>query len=124
MRIHVSRSLRLWLPLLLAACAASRVGAAEPLDVYTVNYPLAYFAERIGGDRVRVSFPAPAEVDPAFWRPNADTIRRYQQADLVLLNGAGYARWVAHVSLPRRRSVDTSRAFRERWIETGVMTNE
>ena len=37
---------------------ASQVAAAERLSVYTVNYPLAYFAERIGGNHVEVVFPA------------------------------------------------------------------
>ena len=48
--------------------------------VYTVNYPLAYFAERIGGDHVAVGFPAPADVDPAFWQPDDTTISAYQTA--------------------------------------------
>ena len=73
------------------------------LCVYVVNYPLAYFAERIGGDVVRVHFPAPAEGDPAFWSPDADTIAAYQNADLLLLNGADYAKWVDRATLPSRR---------------------
>ena len=35
------------------------------LVVAAVNYPLAYMAERIGGDEVEVRFPAPPDVDPA-----------------------------------------------------------
>jgi len=27
--------------------------------IYSVNYPLAYFAQRVGGEDVRVVFPAP-----------------------------------------------------------------
>ena len=98
--------------------ATSRAGAApaEPLDVYTVNYPLQYFAERIGGQHVKVTFPAPADVDPAYWIPDIETITAYQQADLILLNGAGYARWVKKVSLPRSKMVDTARRFSEQFI--------
>ncbi|MEA3274272.1 MAG: metal ABC transporter substrate-binding protein, partial [Pseudomonadota bacterium] len=48
----------------------------------------------------------------------ADTVRAYQEADLILLNGAGYAKWTAKVSLPRFKLVDTSRAFRDRYIHT------
>ena len=40
--------------------------ANQPLNIYTVNYPLAYFAERIAGDQAKVVFPAPPGVDPAF----------------------------------------------------------
>ena len=90
--------------------------AAGPLNVYTVNYPLKYFAERIGGDHVKVEFPVPADVDPAYWNPNLANISAYQKADLILLNGAGYARWTAKVSLPRSKMVDTSRQFKDRYL--------
>ena len=38
--------------------------------------------------------------------------------DLILLNGAGYARWVNKVSLPASRLVNTSRDFTDPSIET------
>ena len=91
--------------------------ASEKLTVYVVNYPLQYFAERIGGGHVEVVFPAPADVDPAFWMPDAKTISDYQKADLILLNGAGYARWVNKVSLPRFRMVNTSNGFKDKYIK-------
>ena len=90
--------------------------AAEPLTVYAVNYPLKYFAERIGGEHVKCVFPAPDDVDPAYWIPDTATIAAYQQADLVLLNGAGYAGWVDKVSLPRSKLINTSRDFRDQYI--------
>jgi len=100
--------------------ASAWATAADKLLVYTVNYPLQYFAARIAGEHAEVYFPTPANVDPAFWMPDAETIASYRQADLVLLNGAGYARWVDKVSLPRARLVDTSAAFAEGYIaETG-----
>jgi len=92
--------------------------AAERLIVYTVNYPLQYFAQRIAGDHAEVLFPASPDVDPAFWQPDAETIGDFQRADVILLNGAGYAKWVSKVSLPRRKLVDTSAGFREHYIET------
>jgi zinc transport system substrate-binding protein len=94
---------------------ASPPAIAETI-VYTVNYPLAYFAERIGGDGVAVEFPAPEEIDPAFWKPGPEIIAAYQTADLILLNGAGFARWIGHASLPRRKLVDTSRSFRDDYL--------
>jgi zinc transport system substrate-binding protein len=90
--------------------------APKPLLVYTVNYPLQYFAERIGGDLVEVVFPAPTDEDPAYWSPDAETVAAYQQADLILLNGAGYAKWAATASLPLARLVDTSAAFTDRYV--------
>jgi zinc transport system substrate-binding protein len=90
--------------------------AQDRLTLYTVNYPLQYFAQRIAGEHAEVIFPAPADEDPAFWQPAVDIIADYQQADLILLNGAGYAKWISRVALPRRKQVDTSAGFRDRYI--------
>jgi len=98
------------------AAPTTAAAAGPDLTVCTVNYPLAWFAGRIGGDRVRVEFPAPPDGDPAFWTPGPDAVALYQQADLVLLNGAGYAKWTAMAPLPASKLVDTSAAFRDRYI--------
>jgi len=103
---------------------APPVSASEKLSVYTVNYPLAYFAERIGGDQVEVVFPAPADVDPAYWMPDQKTITAYQQADLILLNGANYAKWIGKVSLPRGKMMDTSRKFKDHYIYATDVTTD
>ena len=106
-------------PLLLAATLlAATVSQAFPKDgvVYTVNYPLQYFAEAIGGDDLEVVFPAPPDVDPADWTPDVDALLDYQAADLTLLNGAGYAEWTKGVYLARSRLLDTSAGFKDRLI--------
>jgi zinc transport system substrate-binding protein len=90
--------------------------AGDKLLVYTVNYPLQYFAERIAGEHAEVHFPAPADADPAFWEPDAKTVDQYQEADLILLNGADYAKWVDEVSLPRDRLVNTSVSFADAYL--------
>lgn len=101
------------------------VSAADKLTVYSVNYPLAYFAERIGGEHVEAVFPVPHDVDPAFWEPAAKDIATFQQADVILLNGAGYARWLKRASLPRRKLVNTSAAFKKDYISvTGTATHQ
>lgn len=98
------------------------VGSGTPsstttrLSVAVVNYPLMYFAQRIGGLDVRVTFPAPPDGDPAFWEPGPEQIASYQEADLILLNGASYAKWVPRVSLPTSRMVTTSVAFADSYI--------
>jgi len=94
----------------------ARSETSSRLSVQAVNYPLQYFARRIGGDRVVVAFPAPTGVDPAIWSPAPETVAAYQGADLLLLNGAGYAQWVQRASLAPSRLVDTSAAFRSRYI--------
>ena len=114
----------LTLCLMLCGCRADGPSPSEgeesskTLQVAVVNYPLAYFAQRIGGEEVAIRFPAPPDEDPAFWVPSADDISRYQTADLILLNGAGYASWVQGASLPEKKVVHTSSAFQERLIAT------
>jgi len=95
--------------------AAAR-GEDSGLTVFVVNYPLAYFAQRIGGDLIRVEFPAPADVDPAYWTPAAEDVVAYQSADVILLNGADYAGWIGMASLPASKLVDTSANFADRHI--------
>jgi zinc transport system substrate-binding protein len=98
--------------------------AAELLSIYVVNYPLKYFAERIGGDYVAVIFPAPPDVDPAYWIPDVTTITKYQEADLILLNGADYAGWIKKVSLPSSKIINTSKGFKDQYITTkGAVTH-
>jgi zinc transport system substrate-binding protein len=89
---------------------------SAPLSVFVANYPLQYFAERIGGAHVRVSFPLPADGDPAYWNPTPEDIVAFQNADMILLNGASYSRWVSRTSLPRLRTLDTSASFADRYI--------
>ena len=84
--------------------------------IYVVNYPLHYVTKRIVGDHAEVVLPEASGADPAFWNPSDDTVLAYQQADLVLLWGAEYAKWVKRVSLPFGRVVDTGTGVRESYI--------
>ena len=94
-------------------------GAATKNDIPIIavtNYPLKYFAERIGGDRINVVFPIPPDVDPAFWVPEPSAVLAFQSADAILLNGATYSRWLDRVSLPRKKLVNTSRSFKDQYV--------
>jgi zinc transport system substrate-binding protein len=88
----------------------------SPIQVFVVNYPLQYFAERIGGDYVEAVLPVPPGEDPAAWYPGPEAIAGFQGADLILKNGAGYAAWIDRVTLPASRIVDTSGKFRESYM--------
>jgi zinc transport system substrate-binding protein len=91
--------------------------------VVAVNYPLAYFAERLAGGAAEVVLPVPQGQDPQFWRPGVEEIGTVQRAELTLLNGAGFAGWTERASLPRARTVDTSRAFADALIATEAVTH-
>lgn len=115
----------LLLPLLvLCACKPASDTPASPTaaksgkpQVYVANYPLKYFAERLGGAAIDVKFPAPGDEDPAFWQPDDATVSAYQAADLILMNGATYSKWAEKVTLPQSKLVDTSASFKAQFIE-------
>ncbi|MGR3494751.1 metal ABC transporter substrate-binding protein [Citreimonas sp.] len=109
-----------------ALVAALLAGAAVAQDrpaVAPVNYPLAFFAERLGGDAVEVRFPVPEGQDPAFWVPGLADLGIIQDAEVIALNGAGYAPWTTRVSLPRSAIVDTTRGLQDRYIQTEAITH-
>jgi zinc transport system substrate-binding protein len=87
------------------------------IKVASVNYPLHYFAQRIGGEKIDALYPVYPEGDPAYWQPTPDDIAIYQSADLVLLNGADYAKWTEKASLPNSKLVNTSKVFENEYIE-------
>jgi zinc transport system substrate-binding protein len=100
--------------------AETSVDSAPPESrpvVVVVNYPLEYFARRIGGDLIQVTFPVPKDQDPAYWEPSGNQIAQIQTADLVLLNGADYAKWTLRATLPWSRTVVTCEGLEEKLIE-------
>jgi zinc transport system substrate-binding protein len=86
------------------------------ISVASVNYPLHYFTQRIGGNQIQAVFPIPAEGDPAYWQPNEEGLSVFQSADIILLNGAGYASWLDKVSLPISKMIDTSEKLKQNYI--------
>ena len=86
--------------------------------IYVVNYPLDYFATQLthGIPRFSVKFPVPKDWDPAFWRPKAANIKDYQKADLILINGADFAKWLRTSTLPQSKVVNTSAVFAKNYI--------
>lgn len=111
--------------LLLGTWACS--DSTEPVDrpdleqtphepVMTTFYPLSYFAERIAVDRIPVECPVPADADPIFWQPPREALQQYQEASLILVNGADFEKWLEGASLPQSRVVDTAKRFEEDFI--------
>ncbi len=116
----MTKSLAVFIFMLLFSCTSKKENTAEsdakkPV-IAVVNYPLFYFAKTIGGDMVKVHFPT-IDGDPAYWKPNAKQVNDFQNADLILANGAGYEKWMEKVSLPSSKIVNTSIGFKDRWIE-------
>lgn len=85
--------------------------------VAAVNYPLGYFAEFLAEGEIEVLMPFSRDGDPAFWEPTDKALIPVMEADLILLNGAGYAKWVGTAFLPQRKLVDTSGSFESKYLQ-------
>jgi len=86
--------------------------------VQSTNYPLHYFAERLAIEAFEVHYLVDPEVDPAFWKPAKSDVSAFQNADLILKNGADYEKWMKRVSLKTSSQVDTSKAFAGKFLKT------
>jgi zinc transport system substrate-binding protein len=66
----------------------------EKITVVASFYPLYEFASKIVGDRAEVSSLVPAGVEPHDWEPTAEDVSKGRTADVLIINGAGFERWV------------------------------
>jgi zinc transport system substrate-binding protein len=85
--------------------------------VFTVNFPLMSFAHETAGEWIDLESP---ELDGAHaddFDPTPEEIVSIQNADLILLNGAGFSPWAAMASLPSSRVVVTAEPFKESWLK-------
>jgi zinc transport system substrate-binding protein len=113
---------------LLTACGGdstpARLENKTDSFITAVNSPLQYFAQTLIGPEIEVRMPAPSGTDPAQWQPGIEDILQLQQAQLILLNGAGYSNWLNKVSLSEEQLVITTAAARDKWIKlTGQVSH-
>ncbi len=66
----------------------------EKITVVASFYPLYEFASKIVGDRAEVSSLVPAGAEPHDWELTAEDVSRGRAADMLIINGAGFERWV------------------------------
>jgi zinc transport system substrate-binding protein len=106
--------------ILLMSCDEEGAGVESadtaPTSIIAVNYPLYYFTQQLAADLAIVKLPVPVGSDPAQWNPQLDDILQMQQAELIILNGAGYSTWLDKVSLSPHRLVNSSLDAKDQWI--------
>lgn len=86
------------------------------LRVVATFYPLYYFAQQVGGDRVHVDSLIPFNSEPHSWEPSPADIIKVDKARVFVYNGAGIEPWVGKVlgTIRNRNSmvvVDSSRGI-------------
>jgi len=63
-------------------------------------YPLAFFSDEIGGDKVEVRSLIPYNTEVHSWQPSTADIIALSQADVIVYNGAGLDHWFEEDVLP------------------------
>ena len=76
--------------------------------IFVSNYPLQFFTQSIAGQKVKIIFPSKESGDPANWQPKPEQISIIQNADLIILNGASYEKWMENVSVSASKIVNTT----------------
>jgi zinc transport system substrate-binding protein len=70
------------------------------LKVVATFYPLAFFAQQIGGEEVTVKQLIPDNTEVHNWQPTLAEIVALDEADLILYNGASLDHWFEDDLLP------------------------
>lgn len=105
-----------------AASTGSGSRSSTPV-IYTTFYPTTYMTSRLIGPGATVVCPVPSDADPALWRPGRDSIAAYQNADVIIINGAAFEKWVAMASLPDAKILDSSAPLRGSFIRYQTVTH-
>lgn len=80
----------------------------ERLQVFVSFYPLYETTDLIGKDRVDLHILTPPNTDPHDFEPSIKTIQDMQNADLIVINGAGFEQWFNDVEIDGDVILDSS----------------
>jgi zinc transport system substrate-binding protein len=75
------------------------------LKVVTSFYPLEYYAQAIGGDKIEASSIIPYNLEVHSWQPSISDIQKAEDANVIIYNGADLDHWVEEDLLT---SIETS----------------
>jgi zinc transport system substrate-binding protein len=87
------------------------------ITAITSFYPLYEFTKEIGGNKVDVSLLVPQGVEPHDWEPTIRDIQKIEQADLIIINGNGFEKWVDKIDSSKVSIINSGRSF-------GLVTEE
>jgi zinc transport system substrate-binding protein len=78
---------------------------SDKLKVVATFYPLAFFAQQIGGEEVTVTQLIPDNTEVHTWQPSFADILAVDEADVIIYNGASLDHWFKDDILP---TIDSS----------------
>ena len=68
---------------------------SQKVQVVASFYPMADFAQKIGGGHVEVTNLCPAGTEPHEWEPSPSDVKAIEGADVFVYNGADMEGWVS-----------------------------
>lgn len=80
----------LLLAVILTACLPASAPAPSGLRVIAIESFLADIAQNVAGERLRVETLLPIGADPHGYQPTPQDAAKLSEADVIILNGAGY----------------------------------
>ena len=84
--------------------------------VVVTSQPLFELTTLLAGNQIDVQKITPNNIASRLWKPKKEDVKRLQQADLILISGAGYEPWKDRVSLPGSRLKETSVGYYSQFI--------
>jgi len=84
--------------ILLVACTRTQPVTTHKLTVAATFYPLAHFAEQVGGEHVQVINMTPNGIEPHDYEPTPQDLAELEEVDLFLYNGAGLDPWAETIA--------------------------
>ena len=99
----VSGVLAVLLGVLLIGCGAkaettTKNGTDDKLTIMVSIYPLKEFAEKVGGDKVKVTCLVPDNMEPHDYEPKAKDFGELVKSKIFIYNGLGMETWVDKVN--------------------------
>ena len=81
------------------------------MKVLVSFYPLYEFTKEIGKERIDISIIIPTGIEPHDWEPTIQDLQKMQNADMIVINGAGFENWLDDfvTNNPNVLVVDTSK---------------
>lgn len=74
-------------------------------------YPLAFVAERVGGERIELSQVVPGGAEPHDFEPTARDLAAFSDSDLAVVIGSGLEPWAERSGLPARQLLIASESL-------------
>jgi zinc transport system substrate-binding protein len=84
--------------------------------ILVTSQPLQEMAQSVAKDSLKIQSVVPEQTISRLWKPAKKDAQVMQQADAILINGAGYEPWMDRVSLPGSRVKDTAAGYYSQFI--------